>query len=140
MPISHLCLYSCFMIPYLANEKVAPFNDVFDDPYLLGFLRGKKFNIDETMSFVSCNIFCCKRLQFIYLKIVFQTKIYVAQLEHYIEMRTVKYKKIIGPFRPFTTIMVDKGWANMLKNRDPLGRYVWVLSFSTWWTKLMHKQ
>ncbi|XP_035707883.1 clavesin-1 isoform X2 [Folsomia candida] len=80
------------------NEKLSPFSDVLDDRFLLGFLRGKKFEINDT---INC-------------------------LEHYIYTRTVKYKSFLQNCKPSQTAMVERGLYNQLRERDHLGRFVWI--------------
>lgn len=46
------------------------------------------------------------------------------KLEHFIKMRTIKYKYFTKKFLPSTTTMVNKGFVNVLKERDPKGRVV----------------
>ncbi|XP_035708307.1 alpha-tocopherol transfer protein-like [Folsomia candida] len=86
------------------NSKLSPFSEVLDDKFLIGFLRGKKYKVDDT---IKC-------------------------LEHFIRMRCVKYKYIINSFSPSTAIMVNKGVFNILKEKDPLGRVVGVAHVNAW--------
>ncbi|XP_021952764.1 alpha-tocopherol transfer protein-like [Folsomia candida] len=86
------------------NEIISAYSDLLDDHLLLGFLNGKKLRLDET---VKC-------------------------LEHFIKMRTGKYKQFTKKFRPSTATMVDKGIVNILKEKDPKGRVVVLFQASPW--------
>lgn len=37
---------------YLENSKLSPFSEVLDDKFLIGFLRGKKYKVDDTIKCV----------------------------------------------------------------------------------------
>ncbi|XP_021959782.1 alpha-tocopherol transfer protein-like isoform X1 [Folsomia candida] len=86
------------------HDKLAPFYEIFDDPFLLGFLQGKKFQVEVALS--------C--------------------LEKYMNMRTVKYRKEMSPFRPSKVALLDTDFAQMLRHKDPEGRYIAVLNTCTW--------
>lgn len=47
----------CNHIFYLEHDKLAPFYEIFDDPFLLGFLQGKKFQVEVALSCVSLGVF-----------------------------------------------------------------------------------
>ncbi|OXA53529.1 Retinaldehyde-binding protein 1 [Folsomia candida] len=84
------------------HDQIEPFSDILDDNFLTGFLRGKKGDVDKT---VKC-------------------------LEHYIQMRTVKYKNFTKTFRPSTVKLLDQGALQMMKHHDPLGRVVLLVQIT----------
>ncbi|XP_021952895.1 retinaldehyde-binding protein 1 isoform X1 [Folsomia candida] len=86
------------------HDQIEPFSDILDDNFLTGFLRGKKGDVDKT---VKC-------------------------LEHYIQMRTVKYKNFTKTFRPSTVKLLDQGALQMMKHHDPLGRVVLLVQIKNW--------
>lgn len=43
-------------------------------------------------------------------------------------MRTVKYRKEMSPFRPSKVALLDTDFAQMLRHKDPEGRYIAVLN------------
>ncbi|OXA38292.1 Alpha-tocopherol transfer protein [Folsomia candida] len=86
------------------DEKIEPYSDILDDKFLMGFLRGKKWDVDKAM--------IC--------------------LQHYIKMRTVKYKNFTKLYRPSTVKFLDKGVLNLLKHRDPHGRLVLLAQINKW--------
>ncbi|OXA53540.1 Alpha-tocopherol transfer protein [Folsomia candida] len=53
-------------------------------------------------------------------------------LEHYIKMRTVKYKNFTKMYRPSTVKMLDNGVVNLLKHPDPLGRVILMFQINHW--------
>ncbi|OXA54328.1 retinaldehyde-binding protein 1 [Folsomia candida] len=86
------------------HDQIEPFSDILDDNFLTGFLRGKKGDVDKT---VTC-------------------------LEHYIKMRTVKYKNFTKAYRPSSVNMLDKGVFQILKHPDPSGRVILLAQINNW--------
>ncbi|XP_035707698.1 uncharacterized protein LOC110850075 isoform X2 [Folsomia candida] len=82
------------------HEKLCHFSDILDDKFVNGFLEGKKYDVHET-------IFC---------------------LENYIELRTVKYRKLIQPFLPSRASLLGTEFVNFLSSRDHHGRHVAVFN------------
>ncbi|XP_021961642.1 alpha-tocopherol transfer protein-like isoform X2 [Folsomia candida] len=86
------------------HETLNCFSDAIDDKLLLGFLRGKKKNLDST---ISC-------------------------LEKYIDMRTVKYATFTRTYRPSTISALNIGVLRLLKKLDNNGRVVLVVTCNNW--------
>ncbi|XP_021953246.1 retinaldehyde-binding protein 1 isoform X1 [Folsomia candida] len=94
------------------HEKLCHFSDILDDKFVNGFLEGKKYDVHET-------IFC---------------------LENYIELRTVKYRKLIQPFLPSRASLLGTEFVNFLSSRDHHGRHVAVFNISAWNPSLVSLQ
>ncbi|OXA54705.1 Alpha-tocopherol transfer protein-like [Folsomia candida] len=86
------------------NEKLHNFADIFDDKLLVGFLRGKRNDMEKT----------------------------VACLEHFVYVRTEKYPIFTQTYLPSTVTMLDKDLFNILRHPDPNGRVVGVVQMCKW--------
>ncbi|OXA45746.1 alpha-tocopherol transfer protein-like [Folsomia candida] len=87
------------------HEKLFKIKDIFDDALLSAFLRGKKFNVDDTLK--------C--------------------LEHFVYIRTEKYKNFsIKYMNPSTLITLDIQSIKTLKYMDDKGRRIGVEQSRFW--------
>ncbi|XP_021952953.1 clavesin-2 [Folsomia candida] len=86
------------------HDKLGPYSEILDDPFLNAFLQGKGFDVDVALSYV----------------------------EKYMHMRTVKYKKQLSPYLPSKTRLLETELGQMLRNKDQHGRYIAVLNTYVW--------
>ncbi|XP_021952999.1 clavesin-2 [Folsomia candida] len=86
------------------HDKLGPYSEILDDPFLKVFLQGKGFDVDVALSYIA----------------------------KYMHMRTVKYKKQMSPYLPSKARLLETEFSQMLRNKDQHGRYIAVLNTYVW--------
>jgi len=86
------------------HNELSQFKNTFDDDLLIGFLHGKRYNINKS--------FEC--------------------LKHFVYVRNKKYRSFTKQHVPSSVTLLDKHFGHMLKNKDEQGKGIAFIEMNIW--------